>query len=92
VYRTWVALIDDEDVADMGVQGYLKISIQIVGPGDKMKVGGGGGLGTTGEMYACMTYFPTLLLYCTCHFYSRCMCIAPFVYHQGDSKSHLIKI
>jgi hypothetical protein len=37
-YRKWVALIDDEDPDDVGVQGYLKISITILGPGDKLKV------------------------------------------------------
>jgi hypothetical protein len=37
-YRRWVALMDDEDPDDVGVQGYLKISITVVGPGDKMKV------------------------------------------------------
>jgi hypothetical protein len=30
--------MDDEDADDVGVQGYLKLSIIIVGPGDKMKV------------------------------------------------------
>ena len=38
LYRRWVPLMDDEDADDVGVQGYLKISISIVGPGDKMKV------------------------------------------------------
>ena len=37
-YRQWVPLMDDEDAADTGVQGYLKITIQIVGPGEKVKV------------------------------------------------------
>jgi hypothetical protein len=37
-YRRWVPLMDDEDADDVGVQGYLKLSIIIVGPGDKMKV------------------------------------------------------
>lgn len=38
IYRTWVGLINDEDVENSGVQGYLKLSIQIVGPGDKLYV------------------------------------------------------
>lgn len=28
-YRTWVALINEEDVEDTGIQGYLKLSIQV---------------------------------------------------------------
>jgi hypothetical protein len=31
IYRKWVALMDDEDADDIGVQGYLKLSIQILG-------------------------------------------------------------
>eukprot|EP00981_Chlorochromonas_danica_P000154 scaffold46_cov196-Ochromonas_danica.AAC.4 len=38
MYRQWVPLMDDEDPGDVGVQGYLKISIQIIGPGEKVKV------------------------------------------------------
>lgn len=38
LYRQWVPLIDDEDPEDVGVQGYMKISISIVGPGEKVKV------------------------------------------------------
>eukprot|EP01034_Spumella_vulgaris_P027083 gene27083-33756_t len=38
MYRKWVPLMDDEDADDVGVQGYLKISIQIIGPGEKLKV------------------------------------------------------
>ncbi|RYY82465.1 hypothetical protein EON63_13280 [archaeon] len=34
-----VPLMDDEDPEDTGVQGYLKISVQIIGPGEKVKVG-----------------------------------------------------
>ena len=37
-YRKWVPLMDDEEANDVGVQGYLKISVSIVGPGEKMKV------------------------------------------------------
>ena len=36
-YRQWVPLMDDEDGADVGVQGYIKITIQIIGPGEKIK-------------------------------------------------------
>ena len=35
MYRKWVALMDDEDADDVGVQGYLKLSVSIIGPGDK---------------------------------------------------------
>jgi len=38
MYRKWVGLFDDTDLNDNGVQGYLKLSITIIGPGDKMKV------------------------------------------------------
>lgn len=38
MHRIWVALMNDEDPEDTGVQGYLKLSVQIVGPGDKLKV------------------------------------------------------
>ena len=38
MYRKWVPLMDDEDADDIGVQGYLKLSIQIIGPGEKLKV------------------------------------------------------
>ena len=38
MYRKWVALMNDEDPEDNAVQGYLKLSVQIVGPGDKLKV------------------------------------------------------
>ena len=38
LYRKWVALMNDEDAECTGVQGYLKLSIQIVGPGDKLKI------------------------------------------------------
>ena len=37
-YRKWVALMNDEDPALNGVQGYLKCSISIVGPGEKLKI------------------------------------------------------
>lgn len=38
IHRQWVALVDDEDLKDSGTQGYLQLSIAIVGPGDKLKV------------------------------------------------------
>lgn len=38
VHRQWVALVDDENPKDSGTQGYLQLSIAIVGPGDKLKV------------------------------------------------------
>jgi len=37
-YREWVGLIDDTSVGDSGVQGYLKLSISIIGPGDKLVI------------------------------------------------------
>ena len=37
LYRQWTALIDDVDVDDVGVQGYLKLSVSIVGPDEKVK-------------------------------------------------------
>lgn len=38
VHRRWVALVDDENPDDVGIQGYLQLSIAVVGPGDKLKV------------------------------------------------------
>jgi hypothetical protein len=38
LYTAWVALMNEEDPSDEGVQGYLKISVQIVGPNDKLKI------------------------------------------------------
>lgn len=37
-YRKWIPLMDDEDEEDVGVQGYMKLSVSIIGPGEKMKV------------------------------------------------------
>ena len=31
-YRTWVALVNEEDVEDTGIQGYLKCSISVRRP------------------------------------------------------------
>jgi hypothetical protein len=38
LYRQWVALMNDEDSTCNGVQGYMKLSVSIIGPGDKMKI------------------------------------------------------
>lgn len=38
MHRRWVALVDDENPEDVGIQGYLHLSIAIVGPGDRLKV------------------------------------------------------
>lgn len=38
VYRQWVALVDDVNPDDVGIQGYLQLSIAIVGPNDRLKV------------------------------------------------------
>ncbi|CAM9834879.1 unnamed protein product [Laminaria digitata] len=38
VHRRWVALVDDENPDDVGIQGYMQLSIAIVGPGDRLKV------------------------------------------------------
>jgi len=35
LYRKWVALVDTKNEHDVGVQGYLRLSIAIVGPDDK---------------------------------------------------------
>lgn len=37
-YRKWVALMNEDDPQDNSVQGYLKLTVQIVGPGEKMKI------------------------------------------------------
>lgn len=37
----WVALVDDHDEGDEGIEGYLRVSIAVVGPGDKLKVHSG---------------------------------------------------
>ena len=39
VFYQWVALVDDLDEKDEGIQGYLRLSVAVVGPGDKIKVG-----------------------------------------------------
>ena len=36
-YRQWVALVDPLDAADKGTQGYLRLSITVLGPGDTAK-------------------------------------------------------
>lgn len=40
MHRRWVALVDDENPEDAGIQGYLHLSIAIVGPDDRLKVKG----------------------------------------------------
>lgn len=37
-YRQWVALVDSRDEDDQGIQGYLRVSVAVVGPGDKLKI------------------------------------------------------
>ena len=34
----WVALVDDRDENDEGIQGYLRLSVAVIGPGDKIKL------------------------------------------------------
>ena len=36
----WVALVDDRDENDEGIQGYLRLSVAVIGPGDKIKLQG----------------------------------------------------
>lgn len=36
LHRQWVGLMDNEDKTASGVQGFLKFSVQIVGPGEKL--------------------------------------------------------
>lgn len=38
VYRTWVGLQDTESGRETGVRGFLKLSITVLGPGDRQKV------------------------------------------------------
>ncbi|CAN0461079.1 unnamed protein product, partial [Laminaria digitata] len=38
VYRTWVALQNTESEHETGVQGFLKLSVTVLGPGDRQKV------------------------------------------------------
>ena len=38
LYRTWVALVDLEEEDDHGAQGYMKLSITVLGPGDTQAV------------------------------------------------------
>ena len=33
LFRQWVAIVDPKSVKDKGVQGYLKLSITVIGPG-----------------------------------------------------------
>ncbi|CAM9402960.1 unnamed protein product [Ectocarpus sp. 12 AP-2014] len=38
VYRVWVALRDAESGEERGVQGFLKLSVTVLGPGDRQRV------------------------------------------------------
>ena len=38
IHRTWVALVDDTNPKDVGIQGYLRVSLALLGPGDKLQV------------------------------------------------------
>ena len=38
LYRTWVGVVNDKDPESIAMTGYIKISIQVVGPNDKLKV------------------------------------------------------
>ena len=38
MYRQWVGISDPIDNGDKGLQGYLKLSITVIGPGDKQFV------------------------------------------------------
>ena len=38
LYRSWVALVDLEEKDDSGAQGYMKLSITVLGPGDTQAV------------------------------------------------------
>ena len=36
-YQQWVALTDPTDKSDTGIQGYLKVSVTVLGPGDSQR-------------------------------------------------------
>lgn len=38
MYRTWVGLQDTESGRETGVQGFLKLSVTVLGPGDRQRV------------------------------------------------------
>ena len=38
IHRRWVALVNDQNPGEVSIQGYLHLSIAIVGPGDRLKV------------------------------------------------------
>lgn len=38
MYRAWVALRDAESGKESGVQGFLKLSVTVLGPGDRQRV------------------------------------------------------
>ena len=35
IYRQWIAIADMKNKKDSGVQGYVKVSVTVLGPGDK---------------------------------------------------------
>ena len=37
-YRQWVTIVDRDDPRDSGPQGYVKLSLSAIGPGDRMRV------------------------------------------------------
>jgi hypothetical protein len=56
LYRKWLAIMNDEDPENTRVQGYLKASITMIGPGDKLKVEY---MFSSAEFYTC-TYRSTM--------------------------------
>lgn len=38
MYRAWVVLRDSESGKEAGVQGFLKLSVTVLGPGDRQRV------------------------------------------------------
>lgn len=61
VYRAWVALRDAESGNESGVQGFLKLTVTVLGPGDRQRVhdlaeeiqvGAGGSVSIAGLFFA----------------------------------------
>lgn len=38
IWRQWVAIVDPLDAKDKGIQGYLKLSVAVLGPEDKLVI------------------------------------------------------
>ena len=38
MYRTWVGLLETETGQETGFQGFLKLSVTVLGPGDRQRV------------------------------------------------------